>query len=764
MLDVTFSPDGETLATSSIDETARLWSPETGLPIEGAEAMFHKDDVVDVDFDFSSGRDRMLTASLDGTVVVWESGEEGKSLPGLWGAPVHSASFSDDGNWIIAGTGGDDNKARVWNAATLELQGPPLQHRSPVTFVALTASDGDAGLPIAWTGTSRRDSSRRQGEAEAAMLRLDSNEPIDLAGGREQLDLVSISPDSGRFAMVFDNHKPECQLVIQQISDGKITTVYEETIADANVTDMKLNSDGKLLAIGFGDGRLRLWNLESPGQVKIDAKFNSRFHEGSIVTLAFSRDGSKLLSGSQDNSARLWFYSDIEKTLEPVGEPIWHEATVISAAFSPDGSLVATGSHDGTARVGPADNGVGEERNFEHDTEIENTFISPQASHAVILDHSGAAEILPLPALDRSIALGGAVDVSFSKNGRKLLLVTGDSEPTRVIDFPEGTTEQTLPDANIAVLSDDGAWALTAKGANAILSDAKTGKQLVSPLSHREGEVISACAISPDHRKLLTGTEKGTIRVWDATSGVMLEVLDGHEEKVTAAAFSAGGKWILTASNDGTALILDSGQILKSFERNDPIEHEEDIFDAMFSPDGSKVLTASKDNTAALWHSETAEQIGESMRHENPVHAIAFSPDGRFVMSASEDGTARLWDAMMGEPITEVLHHEGAIHSIGISPDGRFAFTGGANPTVRIWKIPPPATGNPAWLRRSVEARTGYFLNKNGSRAWLGKNEWLRRMRSLEREAPLGSGDLRNWRDVSPDEMEQWRGLTRQHE
>ena len=81
---------------------------------------------------------------------------------------------------------------------------------------------------------------------------------------------------------------------------------------------------------------------------------------------------------------------------------------------------------------------------------------------------------------------------------------------------------------------------------------------------------------------------------------------------------------------------------------------------AAFSPDGRFVVTASWDGTARVWEAATGKAIGEPLRHEKAVRSAAFSPDGRFVVTASGDGTARVWEAATGKAIGEPLRHEKA--------------------------------------------------------------------------------------------------------
>ena len=89
-----------------------------------------------------------------------------------------------------------------------------------------------------------------------------------------------------------------------------------------------------------------------------------------------------------------------------------------------------------------------------------------------------------------------------------------------------------------------------------------------------------------------------------------------------------------------------------------PLRHERLVYSAAFSPDGKFVVTASPDGTARVWEAATGKAIGEPLRHEGSVTSAAFSPDGKFVVTASEDKTARVWEAATGKAIGEPLRHE----------------------------------------------------------------------------------------------------------
>ena len=84
--------------------------------------------------------------------------------------------------------------------------------------------------------------------------------------------------------------------------------------------------------------------------------------------------------------------------------------------------------------------------------------------------------------------------------------------------------------------------------------------------------------------------------------------------------------------------------------------HEEWVSAVAFSPDGLRIVSGSNDHTIRLWNAETGQPIGEPLRgHNSLVNAVAFFPDGSRIVSGSGDYTIRLWDAETGQPMGEPL-------------------------------------------------------------------------------------------------------------
>lgn len=367
-----------------------------------------------------------------------------------------------------------------------------------------------------------------------------------------------------------------------------------------------------------------------------------RGHEGYVVSVGFSADASRVVTGSHDHTARVVPVDGKSPPVVFAG----HDDEITGVAFAPDGARVATASSDGTVRVWPA--GGGEPIKLAGGAPLVALAFSPDGKKIAAAARDGSARV-------------------FTADGKGApQLLTGHTAAVRSIRFsPDG--------GRVVTASDDGTarvWSIGQAGAPRVLQG-------------HEGTVYTA-AFSPDGERVVTAGDDRTARIFRST-GAATEaetVLRGHTDAVYSAEFAPKGGRVVTASRDRTARIwtLDKpgdSKVLRG--------HTDKVYVARFSPDGKRVATVARDGTARLWPAGGAGDPRVLRGHTAPVVDVAFSRDRRQLVTASEDGTARVWatDAAHGEVV--LRGHAGAVQHARFTEDGQRIVTASRDRSARVW-------------------------------------------------------------------------------
>ncbi|KAG8809914.1 hypothetical protein FRC18_004338 [Serendipita sp. 400] len=450
----------------------------------------------------------------------------------------------------------------------------------------------------------------------------------------------------------------------------------------SNVYSVAFSPDGCYIVSGSFDETIRLWDAETGQQLGEPL----RGHTDIVWSVSFSPDGRRIVSGSLDKTIRLW---DTE-TGQQLGEPLrGHTDSIYSVSLSPDGRRIVSGSLDKTIRLWDAETGQPSGEPLRgHTDSVHSVSFSPDGRRIV----SGSLDkTIRLWDAETGQRLGeplrGHIDsiysISFSPDDRRIVsgsddktIRLWDAETGQQLGEPlRGHTESVLS----VSFSPDG------RRITIRLWDAETGQPLGEPLRGHTRSVYSVI-FSSDGRRIVSGSDDKTIRLWDADTGQPLgEPLRGHTETVCSISFSPNGRYIVSGSFDKTIRLWDAETGQPSGE---PLRgHTSYVYSVSFSPDGRRIVSGSVDNTIQVWDAETGQPLGEPLRgHTGSVYSVSFSPDGRYIVSSSFDKTIRLWDAETVQPFGEPLRgHAGYVASVSFSPDSRRVVSGSNDNTFQLW-------------------------------------------------------------------------------
>ncbi len=381
-------------------------------------------------------------------------------------------------------------------------------------------------------------------------------------------------------------------------------------------------------------------------------------HTGSVEAVAVSPDGRFIVSGSWDNTLKVWD-TDSGRLLRSLEG---HTSGVKAVAISPDGRWIVSGSEDQTLKVWEADSGRLLRSLEGHTAEVTAVAVSPDGRWVV----SGSR--------DRTLKAWDATD------GRLLRSLKGHTGQVTAV-----------------AVSPDGCFIVSGSVDRTVkVWEADSGRLLRSLEGHT-GQV-TAVAVSPDGRWIVSGSEDHTLKVWDAASGRLLRSLAGHMGSVEAVAVSPDGRWIVSGSNDHTLKVweADSGRLLRSLAG-----HSGSVTAVAVSPDGRTIVSGSADRMVKVWEADSGRLLHSLEGHTGQVMAVTVSPDGRFIVSGSVDHTLKVWETDSGRLLCSLAGHIDRVTAVAVSPDRRFTFSGSGDRTVKVWDVVSER------LLRSLEGHTG---------------------------------------------------------
>jgi WD40 repeat protein len=521
------------------------------------------------------------------------------------------------------------------------------------------------------------------------------------------------------------------------------------------VIEVAGSADGERVVVGFGDGEVWLWRPHTG-----DPVVKLLGHSGRITSLSISADGMRVVTGSADGTARVW-RTETGKLLSTLKLPVRPEfegtslGAVTSVAFDHDGMRVLTGSGDGKARLWYAYTGslIGE-RVVHENTSLDSVAFSPDGRLGLAESRLGPAELWHLdtgePAEILEELRHRLVTVAFSGDGERMLV--GDRNGSVFIVEPGnvasrqavGTTAGRVLHARFIGREDRAAWVSFVPAVEFV--DIGSGARKHVFLWKEPGQDPDLAAathwhISTDGTFVVTRHWDGIARVWRTDTGEQIAELKGHTDELTTVAISPDGRLIATGSFDDTARLWrpETGELVAELTG-----HELAVSSVAFSPDGKYVVTGSLDRTARVWRAPSGALVGElrtgpalrtgldtvivlnrhlqsssarastERRIGGGAHDVRFSarrrptsntpsailksstgsfalgPAGRRVTTWVTNGELRIWDldrcseTACPDDAAMVLM-TGTVRVQAFSPDGRYLLTGGHEETPKLW-------------------------------------------------------------------------------
>lgn len=772
VIDMVFSPDGQTLASVGKDRQLRIWDITTGHMSDPLFGLGHLDDVVTVVYNPQGNL--IATGSYDGSVKVWR-----------YDVRYKAALFAPDGS-----------------TGTYPYRTPqtlPRQHQDWVTKVAfnqagnrLASASFDGTVHLWERTTTTADEEERFGNLH--VLSHDGAPVFSLAFSPAGEDRLVTGDVAG--VVKLWNRAGE---LLQQVDygDGVVTTAF--------------SPDGQQVAIAGNQGKVLLWDLATNTTTFLPPK-----HDGRIFQVVYSPNGEILASASEDATVELWNV----KTKSAIATLRGHQGRVYRVAFY-QADLLASAGSDGTVRLWSTKSQKQLSVLEGHQDEVYSIAFSPKEKEPLLASGSKDSlirlwkvngPIQPLPHDNR------VYDVRFRPDGN---LIAASGQNTINLWRPDGTDtgvvlgeknstasqdeSQNLGDLQSIDYSPDGTI-LAAGNADGIVylwqlpGDKELQKvpqqspiiywKAHQPISSDPAGVLALRYRpnpNPQQRWLVTAGSDGKIQFWSANLQSVQQsivpssdpdkppTLDplltlGEEPKasiksgVTDISFSANGMR-LAASSRSSLVRNESGKILIWEISANPSQkpdsqlmtklgrkeggHKGDILSVAFDPTNPDLLASGgEDGTIKLWNLNRRQRNSQphylikTLRYSDAITDLSYSSDGQFLMSSSRDGSIHLWKADNGQLISILQRHTGEVSSLEFDPqDNNILASASVDSRVLLWNLWP---GN-SLLAQSNHQNILQELMRMGCKAG---QQYLESQIYLQPQAPKVSNfEAQRWGD-----------------
>ncbi|HEY4033249.1 MAG TPA: serine/threonine-protein kinase [Ktedonobacteraceae bacterium] len=311
----------------------------------------------------------------------------------------------------------------------------------------------------------------------------------------------------------------------------------------------------------------KVWDTQSPTQLAKVSRLAGTLlcayqgHSEGVQAVAWSPDGSRIASGSSDETVQIWDAT----TGTRAGIYRGHAGSVSTIAWSPDGTRIASGSDDGTVQIWNTTTGMQVGTYGSHSHAVCTVAWSPDG----VLIASGS--------FDKTVRVWDA------STGKRVLTYRGHSDSVEAVAWsPSGT--------QVASGSDDGTvqiWHVS------------TGEQVLTYRGH--AKTVYTLAWSPDGTRVVSGSDDGTVQIWDTSAGEQVRIYRRHLGYISAAVWSPNGSCIASGSFDKTVRVWDAstGKRILTYRG-----HSHWVETVAWSPDGTRIASGDYNGVMHVWQAE----------------------------------------------------------------------------------------------------------------------------------------------------------------
>ncbi|TFI51141.1 hypothetical protein BLD44_027820 [Mastigocladus laminosus UU774] len=505
---------------------------------------------------------------------------------------------------------------------------------------------------------------------------------------------LAVSPDS-KLVAIGDTQGKICLL---QMSDGQLVSTWDAHTGW--VYCLTFSIDGQMLISGSDDQTIKLWDINS-GQCQQTLL-------SKLWVTALNCNNQTLVNGSAEQIIQLWDINTGQLFRSLYG----HEGWVWSVVLSPDGQTLASCGADQTIKLWNLNTGQCLKTLHGHEdivcdvvfTQDGQTLISGSSDRTVRLWNVQTGECIQI--LQGHTDSVWSVSLGMKRSAVSVGINEAESDDFALTNEIAVTQEPFILDHLL----------LASAGADHRIKlwDISTGQVIKTLQGHSYG--ISSIVFSADSQILISKDVGQTIKLWNIQTGQCFKTFQGYSGGVWSIALSPDGQTIIGSGEDQMVKLwnIRSSKCLKVFKG-----HNNWVMSVAFSPDGQTIASCGADRLVRLWDVHTGQCLKTFEGHSRWVLKVVYSSDGKILASCGEDQLIRFWDIQTGKCVQTLRGHAGLVTSIVYSPDGHTFASSGTDRIVRIWDL---STGqclkvlkdHTNWIRAILYHPNGQTLASSG--------------------------------------------------
>jgi len=287
--------------------------------------------------------------------------------------------------------------------------------------------------------------------------------------------------------------------------------------------------------------------------------------------------------------------------------------------------------------------------------------------------------------------------LAFSKDSKQLAAFGRDGD-IHLFDLASGTAikahKRDEGDSAPAFLAARGRFAVVGKDGQVKVRDLDSGAPV--RVFHFPAPRVSGLVSTEDGATLAGGSRDpdsasaNLVRVWDAAAVKERFRVPAGIGGLAAMTFSPDGKTLVASAYDTDVRVWNAtnGELVKVID-----EMTVSMFDLAFSPDGKLLAAAGVDRTIYLWDAKDWRLLRKITGQPETISALEFSPDGKLLVTGGMNEMAFtapvkviVWDVATGKPVRTV-EAEHRVNTAAFSPDGKWFAAADSSRNVKVWAV-----------------------------------------------------------------------------